>query len=138
MTELQSASSFKKTSLPVLEEPKGAHVVADAEEAIAIAKRFAASIAGTASERDREQRLPIKEIAEFTQSGLWSLNVPKEYGGPDLSYATIAEVVVDRGRGGSLARPAAAEPHRFHRHHSRHGIARAEGADLPRDPGGHA
>jgi SfnB family sulfur acquisition oxidoreductase len=93
MTELQSASSFKKTSLPVLEEPKGAHVVADANEAIAIARRFAASIAGTASERDREQRLPVREIAEFTQGGLWSLNVPKEYGGPDLSYATIAEVV---------------------------------------------
>lgn len=93
MTELQSASSFKKSSLPILEEPKGAHVVADADEAIAIAKRFAAKIAATASDRDREQRLPVTEIAEFTQSGLWSLNVPKEYGGPDLSYAVIAEVV---------------------------------------------
>lgn len=93
MTELQSSASFAKTSLPVLEEPKGAHVVADAEEAIALAKRFAAKIAETASARDREQRLPVAEIAEFTQSGLWSLNVPKAYGGPELSYATIAEVI---------------------------------------------
>lgn len=93
MTELQSAASIAKSSLPVLEDPKGAHVVADAREAIDLAKRFAAKISETASERDREQRLPVAEIAEFTQSGLWSLNVPKAYGGPELSYATIAEVI---------------------------------------------
>ncbi|MGO4685432.1 SfnB family sulfur acquisition oxidoreductase [Hyphomicrobium sp. 2TAF46] len=93
MTEHQSAASLTKTSLPILEEPKGAHVVSSADEAIEIAKRFAAKIAEGASERDRQRHLPVAEIAEFTQSGLWSLNVPKEYGGPDLSYSTIAEVI---------------------------------------------
>jgi SfnB family sulfur acquisition oxidoreductase len=29
----------------------------------------------------------------FSQSGLWSLNVPKAYGGPELSYATLTRVV---------------------------------------------
>ncbi|MGO4686113.1 SfnB family sulfur acquisition oxidoreductase [Hyphomicrobium sp. 2TAF46] len=93
MTELQSTASLTKTSLPILEEPKGAHVVANANEAVEVAKRFAAKIAGSASERDREQHLPVVEIVEFTQSGLLSLNVPKDYGGPDLSYSTIAEVI---------------------------------------------
>lgn len=93
MTEHQSAASLTKTSLPILEEPNGAHVVSNAEEALELAKRFAAKIAEGASERDRQRHLPVAEIAEFTQSGLWSLNVPKEYGGPDLSYSTIAEVI---------------------------------------------
>lgn len=81
------------TQFPLLEKPEGAHVVASAEAAITRARELAASIAGSAAERDREQRLPVAEIAAFSQSGLWSLNVPKEYGGPDLSYATIAEVI---------------------------------------------
>lgn len=79
--------------LPQLEKPEGAHVVRNAEEAIAAARAFAAKIAATASERDQTWRLPVSEIGEFTQAGLWTLNVPQEYGGPELSYSTIAEVV---------------------------------------------
>lgn len=79
--------------LPQLEKPEGAHVVRNAEEAIAAARAFAAKIAATASERDQTWRLPVREIGEFTQAGLWTLNVPREYGGPELSYSTIAEVV---------------------------------------------
>jgi SfnB family sulfur acquisition oxidoreductase len=93
MTKPFTVSAADAKPLPELETPEGAHVVADAAEAIALARQFAARIATTAAARDREQRLPVTEIAEFTKSGLWTLNVPKEYGGPDLSYATIAEVI---------------------------------------------
>ncbi len=93
MSDRQSASGRPSPPLPILEEPAGAHVVADAAEALAIARRLAASFAEGAAKRDREQRLPVEEIAAFSKSGLWSLNVPKEYGGPDLSYAAIAEVI---------------------------------------------
>lgn len=93
MTNAVEASPPAPSQLPALETPEGAHVVADAAEAISRARAFAARIKDSAVERDRQQRLPIAEVADFTQSGLWSLNVPKKYGGPDLSYATIAEVV---------------------------------------------
>src|SRR4029079_2743269 len=33
------------------------------------------------------------ELDAFSQSGLWSINVPKEFGGPEVSYATLAKVV---------------------------------------------
>lgn len=81
------------TQFPLLEKPEGAHIITSAEEAVSRAHEFAAGIAGSAAERDRDQRLPVAEIAAFSQSGLWSLNVPKDHGGADLSYATIAEVV---------------------------------------------
>lgn len=93
MSKPFNVQELGREPLPVLEKPEGAHVVTSREEAISLAREFAARIADTAAERDRDQRLPIAEIADFTRSGLWSLNVPREFGGPDLSYATIAEVI---------------------------------------------
>ncbi len=43
--------------------------------------------------RDREGLLPLAELDEYSQSGLWSINVPKAYGGPEVSYATLAKVI---------------------------------------------
>jgi alkylation response protein AidB-like acyl-CoA dehydrogenase len=62
------------------EEP--AHILGSDAEPIGIAHRLAAEFAQGAAERDRDRRLPFAEIAAFSQSGLWSLNVPKAYGGP--------------------------------------------------------
>ncbi len=93
MTTPSTVASAEVKPLPALEKPEGAHVVATAAEALERARAFAARIKATAAERDRDQRLPVAEIGDFTQSGLWSLNVPKEYGGPDLSFETIAEVI---------------------------------------------
>lgn len=67
--------------LPRLKKP--AHVIADDAEAIAVAERLAADFAKGASERDRLKTKPIAELDAFSQSGLWSINVPKAYGGPD-------------------------------------------------------
>ncbi len=43
-------------------------------------------------QRDRERRLPWKQVERFTASGLGSIAVPRAFGGPQLSYLTIAEV----------------------------------------------
>lgn len=77
--------------LPRAAEP--AHVIADAAEALAVAKALAERFLPGASLRDRERRWPVEEIDAFSQSGLWSVNVPREHGGPELSYATVAEVI---------------------------------------------
>ena len=69
-----------------------AHVLRDDAEALAVAEAFAAEIAGGAAERDRDRRLPHAELDRFSASGLWSMNVPAAYGGPALSYVTIARV----------------------------------------------
>jgi SfnB family sulfur acquisition oxidoreductase len=73
--------------------PQGAaHVLRDDAEAVSIATALATSFARGASERDRDRRLPWDELDLFSQSGLWSMNVPKADGGPGVSYATVARV----------------------------------------------
>ena len=47
----------------------------------------------TASERDRTRAKPVAELDAFSQSGLWSINVPKAFGGPEVSYAVLAKVI---------------------------------------------
>jgi len=70
-----------------------AHVVKDDAEALAVARALAARFAEGASERDRTRRRPLAELDAFSQSGLWSINVPKRFGGPELSYATLCQVI---------------------------------------------
>ena len=62
-------------------------------EAIAVAHGLPPSSPKGASERDRERRLPVAELDAFSQSGLWSINVPKAFGGPEVSYVTLARVI---------------------------------------------
>jgi SfnB family sulfur acquisition oxidoreductase len=69
-----------------------AHVIANDAEALQVAREFAAYAKQDAAARDRDRRLPLAELERFTSSGLGSISVPKAYGGPDVSYATIAEV----------------------------------------------
>ncbi len=84
-----------------------AHVLRDEAEAMAIADRLAQRFNEGASERDRERRLPWAELDLFSRSGLWSMNVPKAYGGPGLSYATVACVFAIIASGdGSIAQIA--------------------------------
>jgi SfnB family sulfur acquisition oxidoreductase len=70
-----------------------AHVIRDDGEAIRVAHRLAEGFAREASIRDRERRLPLKELDEFSQSGLWGINVPRAFGGAEVSYVTVAEVI---------------------------------------------
>ncbi|MFC6788245.1 SfnB family sulfur acquisition oxidoreductase [Methylobacterium komagatae] len=70
-----------------------AHVIRDDAEAIAVATALAAEFRKGASERDRHATRPLPELDAFSQSGLWSINVPRAYGGPGVSYRTLARVV---------------------------------------------
>src|ERR1700747_3907123 len=63
------------------------------EQALEAARLFAKQIRGESATRDRERRLPVDEIEAFSQTGLWGITVPKEYGGPGVSTTTFTEVV---------------------------------------------
>jgi len=81
---------------PVAPRPRPespAHVIKSDAEAIEIATRLSAEFAKGAALRDREGLLPIDELDAYSQSGLWSLNVPKAFGGPEVSYSTLATVI---------------------------------------------
>ncbi|MVA58581.1 SfnB family sulfur acquisition oxidoreductase [Agrobacterium vitis] len=78
-------------AIPRLIEP--AHVITSDAEAIEIAHRLAADFVKDAAIRDRDRIWPVAELDSFSQSGLWSINVPNEFGGPELSYATLAKVI---------------------------------------------
>ncbi|WP_226476301.1 SfnB family sulfur acquisition oxidoreductase [Pseudomonas sp. MWU16-30323] len=70
-----------------------AHVIRSDAEAIAVATELAKRFAVEAGVRDRERRLPVAELDEFSASGLWGITIPKAYGGAGVSYVTVAEVI---------------------------------------------
>src|SRR5260370_3116377 len=51
------------------------------EQALEAARQFAEQIRTGSAARDKERRLPFEEIEWFSQTGLWGITVPKEYGG---------------------------------------------------------
>ncbi|MCE6076493.1 SfnB family sulfur acquisition oxidoreductase [Agrobacterium vitis] len=84
----------EKAGIPAIPRPiEPAHVITSDAEAIEIAHRLAADFIKDAAIRDRDRIWPVAELDAFSQSGLWSINVPKEFGGPELSYATLAKVI---------------------------------------------
>lgn len=76
-----------------------AHVIADDAEAITVAKSLAPLFARDARERDLERRLPFEEVDVFSQSGLWGITIPREYGGAGVSQRTLAKVFVELASG---------------------------------------
>jgi SfnB family sulfur acquisition oxidoreductase len=72
---------------------KPAHIIQDDAEAIRVAHELAKSFKESASERDLKRTWPTAELDAFSQSGLWSINVPKKFGGPELSYVTLNRVI---------------------------------------------
>lgn len=94
MTSLNSSyGRSQAVPLSVFEQSKDAHIIRSDEEAIEIAKQLAQEFATEASDRDRERRLPLNEIQQFSQSGLWAITVPKQFGGAQVKYRTLAEVI---------------------------------------------
>ncbi len=92
MSDLQTATPTLDPYVQALPSTPAQRISSDAQ-AIAVAKELAASFAVEAAQRDRERRLPIAELNAFSQSGLWGITVPKAYGGADVSYRTLAEVL---------------------------------------------
>ncbi|HEY4804961.1 MAG TPA: SfnB family sulfur acquisition oxidoreductase [Paraburkholderia sp.] len=90
--ESPQAASAQDAPLPRLPDPARVKRIADDAQALAAARALAAAIAPGASRRDRERALPWDELDLWSESGLGAITVPREYGGADVSHATLAEV----------------------------------------------
>jgi SfnB family sulfur acquisition oxidoreductase len=62
------------------------------EEAIAVARAFAAEIAVGASDRDRDRATPREQLEQLGRSGLLGITVPADHGGAEVSCETVAHV----------------------------------------------
>ena len=69
-----------------------ARVLRNDAEALQAAHELAEAARLQAARRDRQRKLPWAEIEQFTRSGLGSITIPREYGGPQVSFVTVAEV----------------------------------------------
>ncbi|MEJ2899676.1 SfnB family sulfur acquisition oxidoreductase [Acinetobacter sp. NS-4] len=72
---------------------QAAHRIQSEDEAIRIAQQLAEQFAKEASLRDQKRQLPVDELNAFSQSGLWAITVPKQYGGAGVSWRTALEVI---------------------------------------------
>ncbi|WP_458373610.1 SfnB family sulfur acquisition oxidoreductase [Pseudomonas laurylsulfatiphila] len=69
-----------------------AQVLRNDAQAIKAAQELAHVARLQAAKRDQLRKLPWSEIELFTRSGLGSISIPREYGGPQVSFVTLAEV----------------------------------------------
>lgn len=70
-----------------------AHIIKTDAEALDIAKALSVQFKERAIQRDAERLLPFEEIEAFSQSGLWAITVPKQYGGAEVSSLTMAKII---------------------------------------------
>ena len=70
-----------------------AHIIQSDAEALEIAHQLAEQFKMNAILRDAERILPVAEIEAYSQSGLWAITVPKQYGGAEVSSHTVAQVI---------------------------------------------
>lgn len=90
MTDLNALSV--QHTLDVAPPLLPANLLRDDADAIAAAHELAAVVRTHAATRDSERQLPWSEIELFTRSGLGGISVPRLYGGPQVSFVTLAEV----------------------------------------------
>lgn len=69
-----------------------AKVLRNDAEALSAAHELAQAARLQAAKRDQQRKLPWAEIEHFTRSGLGSISIPRVYGGPQVSFVTLAEV----------------------------------------------
>jgi SfnB family sulfur acquisition oxidoreductase len=69
-----------------------AHLIADDEEALRVARALAEEFAPGAADRDAHRRLPTTELDRLSESGLLGVTVPRAFGGADVSAQTVAEI----------------------------------------------
>lgn len=89
-----SPASTTDQQIPQRIDPQRVRRIRDDADAIDRARALAASFAEHASTRDRDRRLPWEELDQWSESGLGAITVPREFGGADVSFATLAEVFV--------------------------------------------
>lgn len=69
-----------------------AQILRTDSQARSVAEVVARQIGERAGDRDRDRRLPVAEVDLLSTSGLMGMTVPRQYGGAQVSVATLAEV----------------------------------------------
>ncbi|MGY5394313.1 SfnB family sulfur acquisition oxidoreductase [Acinetobacter sp. NigerLNRRAM0016] len=87
MTSYQSISPAQAAQLAP------AHIIQSDAEALEIAHDLAEQFKQNAIVRDAERILPFEQIEAYSQSGLWAITVPKQYGGAEVSSYTVARII---------------------------------------------
>lgn len=82
-------TSYQKINFPT----QAAHIIKTDIEALEIAEQLAEKFKQDAVLRDAERILPFEQIEAYSQSGLWAITVPKQYGGADVSSYTVARII---------------------------------------------
>lgn len=94
MNVITSPEHVRPAGVPAFPRPSAAaHIIHDDAEATAVARALAERFVTGSAARDRDRIWPVEELDAFSQSGLWSINLPRAFGGPEVSYATLARVV---------------------------------------------
>ena len=68
-------------------------------EAVALARALGEQFATRAEAADRSSTLPTADVQALKESGYLAINVPKEYGGPNLSLRTCVEAQLELAKG---------------------------------------
>jgi SfnB family sulfur acquisition oxidoreductase len=73
--------------------PPAAELIRDEAQALLVAERVAAVLLEQDAERDRSRQVPVEIVDLYSNSGLWGISVPREFGGAQVSYAVLAQVI---------------------------------------------
>jgi SfnB family sulfur acquisition oxidoreductase len=63
------------------------------DQAVAVAREYAATLEEGAAERDRAGQVPWEALRGLDSSGLLAITVPRDWGGAGISASSLAEVV---------------------------------------------
>ena len=69
-----------------------AHHLRTDNDALQAAHDLANAAREHAAKRDQQRKLPWSLIEQFTRCGLGSISIPREFGGLEVSFVTLAEV----------------------------------------------
>ncbi|MBP8099733.1 MAG: SfnB family sulfur acquisition oxidoreductase [Acinetobacter sp.] len=86
-------TSYQKLSQSKDQPLAQAHIIQSDAEALDIAHALAEQFKSNAIQRDAQRILPFQEIEAYSQSGLWAITVPKQYGGAEVSSLTVAKII---------------------------------------------
>ena len=86
-------TSYQKLSPSKVQPLAQAHIIQSDAEALEIAHALAEQFKSNAVQRDAQRILPFQEIEAYSQSGLWAITVPKQYGGAEVSSLTVAKII---------------------------------------------
>lgn len=70
-------------------------------DAIALARTLAEQFAARAEKADRTGTLPAEDVRALKESGYLAMNIPRQYGGPDLPLRTCVEAQLELAKGSS-------------------------------------